>query len=147
MELLNWLTKHWLDLLQSTGIVGSLWFTSIALRNDAKAKRLQSLFIITQSHREIWSEIYKRPELGRILGPKADVRSLPVTNDERMFVNFLILHLKNVYQASQSDLYIAPEALRKDIGSFFALPVPKDVWDQVKEYQDDEFVAFVEETF
>jgi len=47
--------------------VGGLLFTGITLRADAKAKRLQSLFTITQNHRQIWTEIHDRPELSRIL--------------------------------------------------------------------------------
>jgi hypothetical protein len=50
----------------------------------------------------------------------------------------------SVYRASRADLYIPPEALSKDIGSFFTLPVPKAVWAQVKELQDGKFVAFIE---
>ena len=145
MKLLTWLTLHWLDLLQSISIVGGLLFTGIALRTDARSRRLQSLFAITKNHREIWSECRDRAELGRILDPKANLATKPITEEERMFVTFLILHLKTAYEASRSCFYIPPEALSKDIASFFSLPIPKAVWTKAKEFQDKRFVTFVEQ--
>lgn len=145
-SLLNLIAEHWFDALQTAGIVGGLFFTGVSLRTDAKAKRLQSLFTITKHHREIWSEFYERPELSRILDPKADLAAKPVTNEERLFVNFLIFHLNNSYQAINDGLYHQPEGLRKDIASFFSLPIPKAVWAKTKNFQDRNFVCFVEKT-
>lgn len=147
MQLLNLIREHWFDVLQTAGIVGGLFFTGISLRTDAKAKRLQSLFTITKHHREIWSEFYERPELSRILDPKADLATKPVTNEERLFVNFLIFHLNNSYQAINDGLYRQPEGLKKDIASFFTLPIPKAVWATARDSQDRKFAAFVEKAF
>lgn len=41
-------------------------------------------------------------------------------------------------------LYFTPEALRRDIREFFALPIPSDVWERAKVFQNREFVSFVE---
>jgi hypothetical protein len=145
MAWLNWVAEHWLDLLQSAGIGGGLFFTAVTLRTDTKARRLQSLFTLTKSHREIWSEIYRRPDLSRILDPKADLAAQAVTKEETLFVNFLIFHLNNSYRAIQDDLYARPEGLNEDIKGFFALPIPKFVWSHAKNLQDRNFVAFVED--
>jgi hypothetical protein len=99
---------------------------------------------ITKNHREIWSEFYERPELSRILDPKADLAAKPVTNEEKLFVNFLIFHLNNSYQAIRDGLYHQPEGLKKDIASFFSLPIPQAVWAKAKKFQDRRFWAFVE---
>jgi len=144
MLLLNWAAEHWFDLLQTAGIVGGFVFTGFSFRTDTKARRLESLFTITKHHREIWSEIYERPELSRILDPKADLTTQPVTNEERLFVNFLIFHLYNSYQAIRDRLYSQPEGLTGDIKGFFALPIPAEVWRQTKRLQDRHFVEFVE---
>jgi len=141
--ILQWISAHWFDLLQTAGIVGGFIFTGITLREDTKVKRLQSLFTITKSHREIWSEIYQRPDLSRILDQTADVNAQPVTKEETLFVNFLIFHLNNSYQAICDGLYSRPEGLGEDIKSFFSLPIPRTVWEQTKKFQDRDFVAFV----
>ena len=145
ISLLNWTGEHWFDLLQTAGIVGGLLFTGIAFRTDTKARRLESLFTITKSHREIWSEIYERPELNRIQDSKADLSAKPVTNEERLFVNFLILHLNNSYQAIRDGLYHRPEGLSDDIRGFFSLPIPRAVWDKSRALQNRDFTKFVDE--
>jgi hypothetical protein len=50
----------------------------------------------------------------------------------------------SVYHAIRDGTLIKPEGLRKDIQSFFALPIPRAVWERVKPLQDREFVKFVE---
>jgi len=144
MLLLNWISGHWFDLFQTAGIVASILFTGISFRTDIKARRLDSLFTITKHHREIWSEIYERPELSRILDPKADLIAQPVTDEERLFVNFLILHLNNSYQAIRDGLYRTPEGLSDDIKSFFALPIARIVWNKSRGLQNPDFVRFVD---
>lgn len=144
MELLNFVAAHWFDTLQTVAIVSGLLYTGSSFRTDIKAKRLQSLFTLTKHHREIWSELYSRPELSRILDPKADLVGRPVTNEERLFANFIILHLNNAYQAGRLGLYNRPDGLRADIAVFLDLPIPKSVWRKLKIYQDVDFELFVE---
>jgi len=36
------------------------------------------------------------------------------------------------------------EGLRRDIAQFLSLPIPRDVWNKIKNVQNDDFVAFVE---
>jgi hypothetical protein len=36
------------------------------------------------------------------------------------------------------------EGLRQDIRWFFSLPIPKAVWEKIKERQDTKFAKFVE---
>ncbi len=79
-----------------------------------------------------------------ILDPKAGLATKPLTNEERLFVNFLIFHLTNSYQAINDALYYQPERLQKDIAAFFTLPIPKAVWAKAKDSQDRKFVTFVE---
>jgi hypothetical protein len=140
----GWVTQNWFDLFSAVGIIGSLWFTAISLRSDAKTRRVANLLTMTQSHRELWMEFYHNPELRRVLDPAADVSSQPVTPGEREFVNLVLQHLSSVYQAMQSDLTVKPEGLRRDVHEFFELPIPKAVWEKMKPFQDRDFVAFVE---
>jgi hypothetical protein len=41
-------------------------------------------------------------------------------------------------------MVLAPEELRADISSFFALPIPRVVWERSKPFQNREFISFVE---
>jgi hypothetical protein len=147
MALLNWFAEHWFDFLQSLGIMGGLALTTVALRTDARAKRVQNLLIVTQNHREIWEQLYSRPKLARVLEPLPDISRHPITHEEQLFVKFLFLHLYAVYRAINSDLYYTPKELAADVRSLLSLPIPREVWMEIKSSQDSDFVAFVEDAF
>ncbi len=144
MGFLDWLGPNWFILLQSVGIVGSLFFTADALREDAKARRVSNLITITGHHRDIWTQLYRRPDLARVLDSQANVDHEPIRDEEELFISLLILHLSSVFHAMNQGLYLKPEGLRKDIDWFFSLPIPKSVWNRNKALQDVAFVSFVE---
>ena len=140
----SWIIENWFTLIQTTGIVGSLAITGWSFRIDAKVRRVQNLITITAHHREIWSVIYKRPELKRIIDPKANITNNPISETERLFTRSLFLHLAATFQASRTGMFSEPEGLGSDIGAFIRLPIPREVWLKWKTKQDHDFVRFVE---
>jgi hypothetical protein len=144
MEGIAWIEHNWFVLLQSVGIIAGLVFTGVTLRLDVKSRRVSNLIELTEGHRDIWSQFYRRPELARVLNPHVDLSSAPVTEEERIFVSFLILHLSSTYHALHHGLTMDPEGLRQDIRRFFSLPIPHAVWEKVHALQDRAFVKFVE---
>jgi len=141
----NWIADHWFTLLQSVGIVGGLFFTGVSLRKDAEVRRVQTLISVTHEHRDLWSQLYKEPELWRVLDPKADLRKQPPTVKERKFVSLVILHLQSVHEAMRQGMFVRVPGLRNDIRHFFSLPIVKATWELSKALQDPEFVRFVED--
>ncbi len=147
MAFFGWSEAHWFTLLQSAGIIGSLIFTAISLRIDAKVRRIGNLINLTEQHRGIWTQTYRRPELVRVLDSKVDLRSKPVTEAEELFVNLLILHLSSVFRAMQEGMFVSPEGLRLDIRRFFSRPIPRAVWEKMKSVHNRDLVRFVESCF
>ena len=143
MGISAWVTGNWFDLLQSLGIIGGLLFTAHSLRSEARTTRVNNLLAITDGHRKVWTEFY-RPELKRVLSEQADLSREEITHEEEVFVNFVILHLNGVFCALKSGLVFEIEGLRRDVGRFFSLPIPRAVWTKTKLLQNDDFVAFVE---
>jgi len=141
---LDWLGENWPHLLEGTGIVSGLWFSVTTLRRDEKSTCVTNLIALTREHRELWTELYRRPELARVVAPEADLHRAPVTDDEALFVGLLILHLNVTYQAMRQGVSIELEGLRADIREFFRLPIPQVLWAKAKELQNRDFVAFVE---
>ena len=144
MEAWIWLQSNGFTLLQSAGIIAGLVFTGVSVRAEAKSRRVTNLLIITQNHRQIWSELYTRPELSRVLDPEADLERQAVTREEELFVGFLVLHLSSAYRAIQQDVLIPPEQLECDVKTFFALPVPRTHWRKTRQMQDVDFLEFVD---
>lgn len=131
--------------LNTVGVVSGLFFTAASFRSEAKTRRVANLLTITKNHREIWADYYRNSELMRVLDATADLAKQPVTRGEEIFVNLVILHLSSVFHALKDELVINQEGLRRDVWSFFNLPIPRCVWEQAKVLQNDAFVAFVEQ--
>ena len=144
MDLPPWLTENAFELLNAVGIIGGLIFTGHSLRSETKTRRIANLLSLTQGHRDIWKQLFSHPQLDRILSPNTDTENKPVTREEEVFVNLVILHLSVVFHAMRDELTIKPEGLRRDVWWFFLLPVPRAVWEKMKILQDDKFVAYVE---
>ncbi|HXI84704.1 MAG TPA: hypothetical protein VNL17_11520 [Verrucomicrobiae bacterium] len=144
MEASSWVAEHWFDVIQTVGIIGGLLFTAFAIRRDEKARRISNLVSITDHYRQIWKEVYDRPKLSRVLEKHVDVKVQPPSNEEGLFINFLILHLSCVHQAMMDGMFIALDGLQADIKEFFSLPIPRAVWEKSKRLQNHSFVKFVE---
>jgi len=140
----EWISQNWFDLFSSAGIIGGLWFTAVSLHSETKTRRVANLLTITANYREIWKEFFRSPELVRVIEPSADVAKQPVTPAEEFFVNMVISHTSSVYEALKDELLIKQERLRRDVKSFFSLPVPKAVWTKTKLLQNQDFAVFIE---
>jgi hypothetical protein len=68
----------------------------------------------------------------------------PVTYSEEVFVNVMIQHLHAVYQATKNGLFIRTEGVKRDVRSFFSLPIPKAVWTKAKPLQNRDFAKFID---
>jgi hypothetical protein len=140
----EWISHNWFELFSSVGIIGGLWFTAVSLRSEIKTRRVANLLTITANHREVWKEFFSTPELTRVIDPAANLTNKPVTPDEEFFVNMIISHTSSVYEALKDELVIKQEGLRRDVQSFFSLPVPKAVWIKTKLLQNQDFAAFID---
>jgi hypothetical protein len=144
MGVLNWLVENWLGLAQTVGIGGGLLFTARAISKDEKARTITNTIAINEQYSAIWQNFYERPELARILQKDVDLNKQPVSNNEALFVKTLLLHLDVVRRAMKAGIFVKIQGLQTDIQDFFTLPIPKIVWEKIKPFQDQDFVAFVE---
>jgi len=147
MGVWSWISDNWFSLLQSGGIIASVLFTALVVRRDMSERRFANHILVTEQHRSIWKELYARPELGRVVDPKAKIAGHPITQHEELFLTFIILHLSTVHRAMKNGLVPRMGGVREDIRSFFTLPLPQAVWQKLKPMQDEEFVQFVEESW
>ena len=142
---IHWISENWVTALNAVGVVGGLFFTASSFRSETKTRRIANLLTITKNHREIWADFYHSPELARVLDTSTDLVKQPVTRQEEIFVNLVILHLSSVFHALKDELVNHQEGLRRDVWGFFSLPIPTAVWESTRALQNDSFVAFVEQ--
>jgi hypothetical protein len=143
MEILGWIGSHWFDLLQTTSIVVGLFTTAHSIRAETNERRIQNLFTLTEAHRDLWSKLYDKPELARVLREHMDLKAAPITREEEMFVHFLILHLGAWFKARSLGSDLDDEAVSADIQQFFQAPIPRGVWERSKMFQPKDFQEFV----
>jgi len=140
----EWISQNWFSLFSSAGIIGGLWFTAVSLRSETKTRRVANLLVITANHRDVWKEFFRSPELARVIDPLADVSKQPVTPAEEFFVHMVISNTSSMYEALKDELVTKQEGLRRDVKSFFSLPVPNAVWSKTKLLQNQDFAAFID---
>ena len=119
--------------------------TVYTIREASEERRVTNLFALTKGHREIWSFVIEKPELSRVLNPIADINKEPVTEQERLFVLFLILHLATSFEARKRRMFLVAEGLTQDVEKFFNLPIPRAIWKDFRKYQQRDFARFVDE--
>lgn len=141
---MGWVLENWFTLLNAVGVIGGLFFTAFSLRSEAKTRRIAHLLTITANHREVWKEYSHNPQLKRVLEASVNLIKQPVTTEEEVFVNSVLLHISSVYYAMRDEMVIKLEGLRRDVSQFLSLPIPHAIWEKSKLVQNDAFVAFVE---
>jgi len=142
MGVTNWVTEHWFDFFQTIGIIASFLVAAYATWKDERARKIGNSIAINDQYRNIWKVIYEHPELARVLDVDADAKDISI--GEELFVTTLISHLSTVFRAMKHGEFVTLEGLQKDVKEFFALPIPKAVWEKFKSLQDRKFAAFVE---
>lgn len=140
MGLLAWLQNFWFELIQSAASGAEL----LTRRRERIYQRVTNRIIFTQHHREVWTRYASEPALHRIKAPIADLTLTPISLKEHQFVTDVIHHLAACFHASENGVFKMPEAISNDIKTFFALPIPRAVWEMNKTFQDRKFIAFVE---
>ena len=138
----DWITRHWFDLFQTVGIIGSLLLAAYATWKDAQARRIGNSIAINGQYRTIWKDIYEYPHLARVLEKDADAKD--ISTGEELFVTTLISHLSTVFRAMKHGEFVKLEGLENDVREFFTLPIPKAVWNKLKPVQDANFAKFIE---
>jgi hypothetical protein len=140
-----WFEQNWFSLVQSVGVIGSLWLATATLKRDAKTRRTSDLLTLTSLHRELWSEIYRNPQLSRVLKTKVDLVEDPVSLQEKEFLHSVIVHFYLGWLLVTQNHVIPAEVYATDVRAFFSLPLPNAVWNLTKA-RDSDFVSYVEKT-
>jgi len=138
---------HWVDsnfnVIQTIGILGSLWLAVIAAHREAQAKERENLLNIAAQHRELWSVAGNRKDLQRVFLADVDL-ARPISIAEAEFLRMVISHFQTVWLVARSGGLLTLRELALDAGDFFKLPLPRAVWEETKKLRNPRFVRFVE---
>lgn len=138
------LEANWFTVIQSVGIIASLLFAAVTLRQESKSKRMTALLVLQEQHRDLWSELHRRPELTRILEPAPDLVAKPVTAAEAEFLNTVFVHFCTGWRLATEHRILSPSDLERDIVTFLDIPIPLQVWLRTIGIREKRFLEFVE---
>jgi hypothetical protein len=144
MGILGWAEQSWFQFLRTTSLLVGFFTAIHSVRTDTKERKIGNLFALTNAHREIWSRLYERKELSRVLRVSVNLQRDPVTAEEELFVHTLILHLRTAFKARKLGMQFDDDAVSADIRQFLNRSIPRAVWEKSKVFQDADFVRFVE---
>ena len=139
-----WFQQNWFSLVQSTGIIGSLLLTALALRRNLRSRQTGDYLTLAQHHRDLWGDLHRRPELARVAVATVDLVSQPMTTAEQEFLLLVITHFHTGWLLAREGSLLKLDVLAQDAGAFFQLPLPSVVWDQTRATRDPEFLRFIE---
>lgn len=145
-EFMRWLMEHGKDTLETGGLVTGLFYTAASFNTQAKERRISNLMELEASHRDLWLKLIEKPQLSRILRSDLNLEKLHVSVVEERFVHLLITHLAVTFAALKSGVLPGLGGLQRDVREFFALPIPHQVWQWSRKFQQADFVQFVEDT-
>lgn len=141
----TWLSQNWFNAVQTLGIVGSSYFTLTVLRRDLRSRRVADYLALTQQHRELWSELHRRPELARVTHVEVDLLAAPISEAEEEFLMLAFNHFHTGWLLVRQGGLISMKTLSADARAFFSLPLPRTVWEQTKHSRDPEFLRFIDQ--
>jgi hypothetical protein len=142
---LFWLNQNWFNLIQTLGILGSIWLTIASLRRETRARKLGDYLTLAGQHRELWSEAHRRPDLARIFQSELDLVAKPISVAEEEFLRLVIVHFSSGWLLARDDFVISLEVIAADVRGFFSLPLPRAIFERARESTDPAFVAFVDQ--
>ena len=141
----SWIGDNWFSLVQSCGIVAGMGFTVWSLHRDSRERRTATRLGLAHHHRELWAEVHRRPDLGRLLDDDVDLVAHPITAAEDEFLNVVIYHFQTCWELGRSEGLLSLPALELDARDFFAHPIPNAVWRGSRNRRDPGFVAFIDQ--
>jgi hypothetical protein len=142
----SWVNGNWFNVIQTVGIIGSLWVAAMAANRESRTKGIENLLSLCEHHRELWKEIPGQNDLVRIFQPDADTLLVPVTMAEAEFLNLVIVHFQTGWCIAKAGGFTTLAEMKADVRSFFTLPLPRAVWEKTKQNRNMEFVRFVEKS-
>ncbi len=142
-DFLSWFQGNWSNSIGAAGIIGSLWVSTITIREDCKWRQITNLLALDERHRLLLSEVKQRPELKRILSQNVDFLAEPLTPEEDLSMWQIVQQYETGWRVEKLLNRGELKMLSLDVAAFFSLPLPRAVWEKTKQYRNPKFVKFV----
>ena len=128
------------QVLQICILVVGATLTVLQLGRTARSARATNLLTITKNHREIWTFALDHPDTFELMDPEIPFSGIEnLSNDQRQFVNFLLLHMASAHALVKGRLLSRNRSARRDVGGVLALPAFRAIWAELQSYHPARF--------
>ena len=141
----DWIVGNWFAFVQSLSILFTLLITLATLLRQLKQTKVSNSLLVTQHHRELWTLALTTNSLSRVFEENPNLIECPITEQERIFVNLLFLHMSATLKATKANAIHPIDGMEKDVRDVLSFPIPRQVWKQVKDFHDKSFVCFADQ--
>lgn len=138
------LQRHIFDLIQTLSILVGFYFTFRSFRDDTRSRRLEHLLDLNQQYIQGKQLIMEHPELSRVFKDKSKGGIASMTPLEINYIKQTIMHIYTVYMAMELKQLKPSVGIERDIRGFLSKPLPRKVWEDVRDLQDGDFVRYVD---
>lgn len=142
-DILKWFSDNWFTFLQTVVLSLSMIITFLALKKSIRQSKVEIYMSITNSHRDLWTNVYKPSYMKRVFERNVDFEKKPITEKERIFTNMLFLHMAASVKAIQSKVMFNISGVKTDLLDILSYPIPKRVFEENESFYDASFVKFV----
>jgi len=137
------LQQHLFDIIQTIFLVLGFYLAAKSYQDDDRSRQVGHLLQLGESYRKIKETLIEKPELASIFNTKKDASK--ITTIERNYIQQVIMQMYSVYIATKLGQFDSFEGIENDIRRYLSFPLPNQVWEEVKIFQDREFVAYIDE--
>jgi len=139
----QFLTENWFNVVQTVFLILGFGLAAKSYSDDNKSRKVGHLLKLGRHYQKIKDALIERPELKNVF-KKKPTGGTTVSPTERYYIQQTIMHIYTVYMAIQLGQLESFKGIEDDIKRYLKLPLPKKVWNEVKKFQDGEFVAYID---
>lgn len=147
MDIAGWIELKPISSFQAAQlllIAGGLGFTAIQVRRTARSVRVTNLLSLTRNHRELWGTILEAPQLRAVLhSTRAVTSSADLSLEERLLVNFFLLHMASAYELQRHRMITRNRAFGRDMAGLVCLPAFEVLWRENAHFHPPRFRRFL----
>lgn len=131
------------DLFQTIFIVVGFYFTAKTFMEEGRSRKVEFLMGINERYQDIKTAVLDNPELDRVF-KNIPSKNLAITPKEKAFAQKVINHIYMIYFTVKEGQLKPFKGMENDIRNILSYTIPSIVWKDMKPFQDDDFVVYVD---
>jgi len=110
---------------------------------EGRSRKVGFLMEINERYQDIKSAVLDNPKLSRVFKHLPN-KKLNITPKEKAFAQKVINHIYMIFFTVKEGQLKPFKGMENDIRNILSYTIPRIVWKEMKPFQDDDFVEYIE---